>query len=246
MLLKPQTNNATPCAIEPLGLGLGLAAGDAHYRAYVGPPEDYDLIAAMCFGLLTALGLRGRHRLLDVGCGSLRLGRLLIPYLNAGNYYGLEPNAWLVDEGLAQELGQDILPIKAPHFAFDRSSTAFGQTNFIDFALAQSIFSHCGLDFLTQHLREIHQALTPSGALLATFVTGEVDSVQSGWIYPGCVEYTPQRMAQAAQECGYEFHLLDWLHPRQQWALFAKPGFDRSWLLGRPLTWNTWLQYGPK
>ena len=58
-------------------LGLGLTPGDAHYRTYIGPPEDYDLVAAMCFGLLTAMGLRGRHRVLDVGWGSLRLGMRL-------------------------------------------------------------------------------------------------------------------------------------------------------------------------
>jgi len=42
-------------------LGVGLKPGDAHYRAYVGPPEDYDLIAAMTFNLLTTLGLRQHH-----------------------------------------------------------------------------------------------------------------------------------------------------------------------------------------
>ena len=48
-------------------LGVGLKPGDSHYRAYVGPPEDYDLIAAMTFNLLTTLGLRQHHSLLDVG-----------------------------------------------------------------------------------------------------------------------------------------------------------------------------------
>ena len=72
-------------------LGLGLKPGDPQYRAYVGPPEDYDLIAAMTFNLLTTLGLRQHHSLLDIGCGSLRIGRLLIPYLNRGKYFGVEP-----------------------------------------------------------------------------------------------------------------------------------------------------------
>ena len=76
-------------------LGLGLKPGDAHYRAYVGPPEDYDLIAAMTFNLLTTLGLRQHHSLLDVGCGSLRIGRLLIPYLNGINMSELSlTNGW--------------------------------------------------------------------------------------------------------------------------------------------------------
>ena len=242
MTQPAQTTNAQ--AVDKLGLG--LSPGDAHYRAYVGPPEDYDLVAAMCFGLLTSLGLRARHRLLDVGCGSLRLGRLMIPYLNEGNYYGLEPNRWLVEEGLAQELGQAIVLLKKPQFFFGESIQMIEQTGFFDFAIAQSIFSHCGVDLLTRHLADIRSALAPNGALLATFVKGDADSEESGWVYPGCVDYTSQRMAQLAGECGYEFELLDWLHPRQTWALFAMPGFDRSWLHNRPLGWNTWLQHGPK
>src|SRR5271169_3068223 len=90
---------------EQQSLGLGLSPGDAHYRAYVGPPEDYDLISAMTFNLLTSLGLRQNHALLDIGCGSLRCGRLFIPYLNAGNYTGIEPNQWLIDEGIRREVG---------------------------------------------------------------------------------------------------------------------------------------------
>jgi len=93
-------------------LGLGLKPGDPHYRAYVGPPEDYDLIAAMTFSLLTTLGLRQHHSLLDVGCGSLRIGRLLIPYLNRGKYFGIEPAEWLVAEGIKQELGETVVQIK--------------------------------------------------------------------------------------------------------------------------------------
>src|SRR5262245_46565510 len=53
--------------------------GMAEHRDFVGPVERYDIVAAMMFSLLAALGLRGHHRLLDIGCGSLRVGRLLIP-----------------------------------------------------------------------------------------------------------------------------------------------------------------------
>ena len=102
-------------------LGLGLKPGDSHYRAYVGPPEDYDLIAAMTFNLLTTLGLRQHHSLLDIGCGSLRIGRLLIPYLNRGKYFGIEPAEWLVAEGIKQELGETVVQTKQPTFFFTDS-----------------------------------------------------------------------------------------------------------------------------
>ena len=68
-----------------------LAPGDQHYRAFVGPTYRYDLIGAQQFALLYLLGLRETHRLLDFGCGSLRLGRMAIPYLLEGHYFGIEP-----------------------------------------------------------------------------------------------------------------------------------------------------------
>ena len=84
----------------------------------LGPPERYDLMAAMSFNLLTTLGLRQHHTLLDMGCGSLRVGRLLIPYLNRDKYVGLEPNEWLVQEGIRNEIGDTLRRIKRPRFWF--------------------------------------------------------------------------------------------------------------------------------
>ena len=175
-------------------LGVGLKPGDAHYRAYVGPPEDYDLIAAMTFNLLTTLGLRQHHSLLDVGCGSLRIGRLLIPYLNRGKYFGVEPNEWLVKEGIKRELGEALLQIKRPTFFFSDSPDTITQAKVsFDFALAQSIFSHCGLDLIKNWLSAISRSLAEDGALVATFLTGEEDSPTRGWVYPECVNYARQR-----------------------------------------------------
>lgn len=226
-------------------LGTGLAAGSPHYRAYVGPPEDYDIISAMCFGLLTSLGLRGHHTLLDVGCGSCRVGRVLIPYLNVGMYHGLEPNEWLVNEGIAQEIGIDLVKIKKPTFHFTDAVSQIEKSNFFDFSIAQSIFSHCGKDLLEQHLSDISKSLKPSGVLLATFLIG-VNTEQKGWIYPGCVTHTTGSIRTIAKEHGLDLYILDWLHPRQNWGLFAKSDFDVSWLKEQPLSWNTWMRYGPK
>src|SRR5947209_8507870 len=91
-----------------------LHAGEPHYSAYVGSPENYDLMGASQFRLLTTLGLRDHHKLLDFGCGSLRVGRLLLPYLLAGNYYGIEPNAWLIEDAITNEVGDDQIRLKKP------------------------------------------------------------------------------------------------------------------------------------
>jgi SAM-dependent methyltransferase len=224
-------------------LGVGLKPGDAHYRAYVGPPEDYDLIAAMTFNLLTTLGLRQHHSLLDVGCGSLRIGRLLIPYLNRGKYFGVEPNEWLVREGIKRELGDALLHIKCPTFFFSDSPDMIARADSLfDFVLAQSIFSHCGLDLIKNWLSAISRSLAQNGALIATFLIGEEDSPKMGWIYPDCVNYRPATLEQAAAEVNLRFQILDWKHPRQTWALFATPKFDLSWFKDRAITWNASLE----
>jgi len=224
-------------------LGLGLKPGDPHYRAYVGPPEDYDLIAAMTFNLLTTLGLRQHHSLLDIGCGSLRIGRLLIPYLNRGKYFGIEPAEWLVAEGIKQELGETVVQTKRPTFFFTDSPRSIGQTKVLfDFALAQSIFSHCGLDLIKGWLSAVSQSLAQDGALVATFLPSDEDSRRAGWVYPECVNYRPSTLERAAADVNLRFEILDWKHPRQTWALFAEPKFDSSWFENTPLNWNAALE----
>jgi SAM-dependent methyltransferase len=224
-------------------LGLGLKPGDPHYRAYVGPPEDYDLIAAMTFNLLTTLGLRQHHALLDIGCGSLRIGRLLIPYLNRGKYFGIEPAEWLVAQGIEHELGKAVIQTKEPTFLFTDSPSAIVEANTsFDFALAQSVFSHCGLDLIQGWLSAISRSLARDGALVATFLPGDEDSIRTGWIYPECVNYRPATLERAAAEVNLRFQILDWKHPRQTWALLAAPKFDSAWFKNKPLTWNAALE----
>src|SRR5262249_54728801 len=111
-----------------------------------------------------------------------------------------------------------------------------------DFALAQSIFSHCGLDLIKAWLSAISRLLARDGALVSTLLIGEEDCSQTGWIYPECVNYRPATLERAAEDVNLRFEILDWKHPRQTWALFAAPKFDSSWFKNSPLTWNTALE----
>jgi hypothetical protein len=90
---------------------------DRRYRRFVGPVDQYDFMGATQFRLLTTLGLREEHYLLDIGCGSLRAGRLLIPYLLPDRYHGIEPDKFLLDAGIANEVGTDLVRLKRPRFA---------------------------------------------------------------------------------------------------------------------------------
>lgn len=197
--------------------GLDRRSGDSHYRAYVGPPKDYDLIASLTVGLLFAAGLRETHKLLDVGCGSLRSGRLLIPYLRPDNYFGIEPNRWLVEAGIDQELGQDLVELKRPSFSYvsDFSAGSFGVP--FDYVVAQSIFSHTYPDLAAVGLSGIARALAPDGLLLATFHEGEPPEQGTGWLYPGAVNYRWEELRNLVTKAGLVAERVEWSHPRQHW-----------------------------
>src|SRR5207245_9985387 len=130
-----------------------------------------------------------------------------------------------------------------PTFFFSDLADTIAQAKMaFDFAVAQSIFSHCGLDLIKGWLSAISRSLAENGALVATFLIGEEDFARTGWIYPDCVNYRPTTLQRAAEDVNLRFEILDWKHPRQTWALFAAPEFDSSWFKDGPLTWNAGLE----
>ena len=199
-----------------------LQSDDDFHRAYVGPAGEYDFAAAWQFNLLTLVfGLREYHHLLEIGCGSLRAGRLFIPYLLRDHYCGLEPNEWLVRDGIDKEVGADLVRLKRPLFRSDDdfSLSRFGRT--FDFVLAQSVFSHTAKSQIASCLVEARRVLKPDGLLVATFLEGQQDYGGDAWVYPDCVEFTWNTMVQLAADRGLGCRPLDWGNPNgQKWVIF--------------------------
>jgi len=190
------------------------------YRAFVGPDKLYDLVGAMQFNLLTHLGLREEHYLLDVGCGSLRAGRLFIPYLLPGHYCGIEPEAWLIDAGIKCELGEEIKRVKQPRFSGDGEFRLglFGQM--FDFIIAQSVFSHASVRQIRRCLAEARTVMRPSSIFAATFVRGEECYDGDEWV--SCAPYTLELMMGLAREHSLDCRPIEWHHPTgQQWLLLT-------------------------
>ena len=64
----------------------------------------WDEMGRLQLEFMRAQGLQPQHRLLDLGCGSLRAGIHFVRYLDAGRYYGLDHNQSLLDAGYGTEL----------------------------------------------------------------------------------------------------------------------------------------------
>lgn len=201
-----------------------LSPGDLHYRAYVGPPARYDLMGAAQFRLLVSLGLRESHRVLDFGCGSLRAGRMLIAYLQSGCYHGIDPNEWLIDEAVTRQLGADIIRIKQPRFASNADFKVPFRDFPFDFVLAQSIFSHTGIDVAGPLLAEFDEVLSNAGIIAATFSLRETNEPPgaTGWVYPSCVKYRKEDVVKLARDVGLAITQIPFYHPTQSWFLMSK------------------------
>lgn len=207
------------------------------HRKYVGSGQKYDLQAASQFGLLTALGLREEHTVLDLGCGSLCVGRLLIPYLAPGHYFGIDPEEWLVEAALAQEVGRDLVTLKHPTFS---NEGGFRLTVFkrrFDYIIAHSIFSHTSRRQMETAFQEAREALDPQGIFVCTFNKGDEDYAGEEWVYPGGVFFRMETVQQVARDAGLACVEIPWTHHgKQTWVALTHPAhLDRLPALHDPM-----------
>lgn len=79
----------------------------------VGPLGFWNQLQDYQLRVVTGLGLRPDHSMLDIGCGPLQGGIAFIRYLNAGRYVGVDHNPAAIEVG-RQEVSRLKLAEKAP------------------------------------------------------------------------------------------------------------------------------------
>ncbi len=99
-----------------------LARDELHHRFYGGPW----IRGRVNFDALKALGVMPSDRVLDVGCGAGRLGIWLIPYLDAGRYFGIEHHLGSLVAFSAYEAALHELAPKAASLMWDADFAAEG------------------------------------------------------------------------------------------------------------------------
>ena len=155
------------------------------YKGFVGNPEHYDLIGKTIFELLLNLGLKKHHKLLDIGCGSLRIGKYIIKFLDDFNYYGIEPNQWLLKEPLKDKDIYNKHVNLSNDFDFDLQ--IFNEK--FDFILANSIFIHAAQHQINKCLNEVKLVLKKDGKFIFNYFVGEENNKSLFWSYPEAIKY---------------------------------------------------------
>ena len=195
--------------------GSNLVDGIGH-RDYVG--GHWDAIGSVQFRFMVDRGLEPRHIFLDVGCGSLRAGVRLIPYLDTAHYLGLDSKQELIDAGIRNELGDKLYRLKLPEFV---ASETFEFSRFSkqpDFAIAQAVFPHLLEDQILLCLKNLRLQSKAETKFYATYAETIKPKKMILDYHPYLAfGHTRDQMLDFGERAGWKSRYIgDWGHPRGQ------------------------------
>lgn len=172
----------------------------------------WEQLGQLQLDFLKSQGMQPEHHLLDIGCGALRLGVRAVDYLDSGHYFGLDLSRELINAGYTKEFTQtqrERLP--------QSNLTANDQFDFsflpqpVDFAIAQSVFTHLPLNHIRRCLSRLAPHLAPGGAFFATaWIVPESHPADQPYPQPGAINGTPIITTDLADP--YHYHLTDFTH----------------------------------
>ncbi|HBW20660.1 MAG: class I SAM-dependent DNA methyltransferase [Streptosporangiaceae bacterium] len=168
--------------------------------------ESWLKLGQMQFDYLVGHGLKPDMRMLEIGCGNLRAGRLFIDYLDAGNYYGtdISPDILLAAQRTVTEFG---LQSRLPYLTLvDDMRLEFLPDSYFDVVHAHSVFSHSPIEVIDECLANIGRIMTPGGFFDFTFdrTEGTEHQVLNEDFY-----YRTQTLIDLARRHGLEGRFMD-------------------------------------
>lgn len=180
--------------------------------------------------LLKSRGLRPEHYLLDLACGSFRMGVHAIPYLDIGHYTGLDLRQDIIDHGVEHELEPRGLMQRRPVLV---AASDFGESleRKFDFIWAYSLFTHLRPWRIRKCLVTTRAwRLAPGGQFIASYnraASPEGESMGTEHSeyahYQMCI-YTTARMLQLGESAGLQVEALG---ARCSGTYAAKTGYQR-------------------
>ena len=140
------------------------------FVAWTPNPWDGDRHGKDVLELLVRHGLKPSHRLLDFGCGSLRVGRWLIEYLDADKYMGIDPEKWLIEAAKEHEVPAEVWEAKRPRFDYNAEwiLNVFGFS--FDYVVVSDIAVHAAHWHINKIIQGMASVLAPEGIGLVNII----------------------------------------------------------------------------
>lgn len=193
------------------------------HRQYVG--GLWEELGRLQFDFMVGQGLLPDHVLLDIACGSLRAGRHFIPYLNKGNYLGMDKEGELIENGLRHEILAAVIEEKEPEFVISDQFDFLKFNVVADYALAQSLFTHIPPDAIVLCLKRLKPILKEDGRFYATFfIIDQAERHPAGRTGHEVFRYTKEEIEAIALESNWNIEFMgNWNHPRGQEMVIFRP-----------------------
>ncbi len=142
-------------------------------RSKVDPREAvggmWDEIGEFQLQVLKEHELTPQSTVLDVGCGSLRGGRKIIPYLEPGNYWGTELSGGMLNSG-REILESDGLLDRRPNL-IHTSNFSFDRLAGVEFThvMFWGVFTDVPPESVAEAIHGLPELLTEGSIVIATF-----------------------------------------------------------------------------
>jgi cyclopropane fatty-acyl-phospholipid synthase-like methyltransferase len=190
----------------------------------------WDEIGDLQLAFLKSRGLEPDDVLLDIGCGSLRLGVRAVEYLRPDHYWGTDLNSVLLDAGYEREIEPAGLAPKLSrsHLVVDGDFSFSGVPSDISFAMATSVFTHLPVKQLGVCLRNLARHVARECTFFFSVFTPP-DGHPSDQSYRQPIggkvtfpdrdpfHYTISDLHAAAADTPWSIDFIgDWDHPRNQ------------------------------
>lgn len=178
-----------------------LGKSGLHSARVLSPAQPADGVKQLERGrnvleLLIDQGLAPTHLCVDYGCGSLRIGRHLISYLNDGRYWGVDVTDRFYKDGL-ELLPPGLADSKRPHLRVISQSSLFEiRANRPDFVLCNAVLQHVPPSEIDELFRRLMGLMAAKTVLAVSFVEAAQGyrRAAKGWIHDAAsVEETIRR-----------------------------------------------------
>ncbi|MGH6947651.1 MAG: hypothetical protein ACREDZ_10020 [Kiloniellales bacterium] len=183
------------------------------HRSCVG--GDWQKHGQYQFDFMRSQGLTPSDVLFDIGCGSLRGGVRFIPFLEAGNYLGMEKEAELLRAGIERELDAGLMEDKKPELVVSDSFEFHKIGKDATYAFAGSVFSHLTADHIRLCLGNLREKAQVDCKFFATYFEADKKRVNYSKSHAHySFYYTRSEMEEMGRQNGWSpTYLGDWAHP---------------------------------
>jgi|TARA_B100001093_G_scaffold454446_1_gene463784 SAM-dependent methyltransferase len=189
--------------------------------------DQFDEMGQEHYEYLIENGLQSHHVFLDIGCGAMRTGQHIIPFLNPNNYFGIDRMPELIEFGLNEVLGSEMVFHKGPKFSVNDNFDCSFVDKPVDIIWCQSLMSHLNEHDIKTCLNKSKEKLALGGKIYFTyFQKGSMsreDSKDQQSHSKKDLEYSQNVMNQIVNECGLKTEFNGRIgHPRGQWMYICK------------------------